>query len=208
MLEAMLISATRKEGLPGPATLAAGDTNAGYYGLTQSYEFITGSQLAALVGLSAGTLMNDTTAWMKFAYQGKVLYIPQKPIRNGLNWDAYNALNLVKPGALVTILGFQFIVRHMTGGNADPATAAGGEWNALIYPVYTSVGTWAKYTSADLGIVAGTGGATYCQEVHSGSAPYHVYRGYSAYNYFFHDASNSTLTNYGWRPVLEYVPPA
>lgn len=69
---------------PGSSTLIKGHKDIDYYGAVSSAELISGNALATLVGLTEGTLMNDTTDWLKFSHRNTILYIPQKPIRNNM----------------------------------------------------------------------------------------------------------------------------
>lgn len=79
-------------GLPGLRTLVAGDKNAGFLGFVKSSELITGSALALAIGLSSGTVINDTTPWIKYIWKGKICFTPLKPLRHSTVWEAiYNA---------------------------------------------------------------------------------------------------------------------
>ena len=78
--------------LPGNKNIIAGDNNAGFLGFVTSAELISGSGIATAIGLSAGTLINDTTPWIKYIWKGKICFYPLKPIRHSVTWDAiYNA---------------------------------------------------------------------------------------------------------------------
>lgn len=78
--------------LPGNKTLIAGDKNAGFLGFVTSDELIKGSALALAIGLSSGTVINDTTPWIKYIWKGKICFHPLKPLRHSTTWDAiYNA---------------------------------------------------------------------------------------------------------------------
>lgn len=90
-------------GSPGSKYLIAGDKNAGFYGFVQPDEFgeiegnpenskaMSGANLALAVGLTQGTSINPETAWMKFARNGEVYFVPVKPIRHSASWDSiYN----------------------------------------------------------------------------------------------------------------------
>lgn len=91
-------------GSPGNNFLIAGDRNAGFYGFVQPEEFgkilsnpdgsqdFNGTNLALSIGLTGGTPINMNTAWMKFSWRGKVLFVPVKPLRHSATWDQiYNA---------------------------------------------------------------------------------------------------------------------
>lgn len=212
-MKSILMSAAGKGKalLPGPQVLVAGTMAAGFFGEVTAAELVTEAELNAAVGLGQlGDVLVASPTWLKFAYKNKILYIAKKPLRRGISWAQYNLAGIMF-GKTVNLKGFPFSVRHPLGGNANPATAAGGEWNALMYPICTTRpnggAVWANYSEADL-VVSGTGGvgsATFCQELFSGASPFHVYRGYNSLQYFFHDVAASDYNNYGWRPVLEYV---
>lgn len=107
--EALKIMANRHKptdfsGSPGNDFLIAGDRNAGFYGFVQPEGFgkisanpdgsqdFNGVNLAVAVGLTGGSPINDNTAWMKFSWKGKVLFVPVKPLRHSATWDQiYNA---------------------------------------------------------------------------------------------------------------------
>lgn len=86
-------------GSPGPQYIERGNKQAGFYGFVKPSEFgiipdgengmdFNGSNLAQAIGLSAGTLMESNTPWMKFSWNGKILFVPLKPIRRSLSWDS------------------------------------------------------------------------------------------------------------------------
>lgn len=156
--------------LPGTRAIEPptfGDFTAGFYGEIPAAEFITGSALASAVGLSAGTLQHDTTPWLKFALEGKILYIPQKTIRYSLSWEHIYQAGVVygvdgfgvtpsggdvDQGTVVTVGGKDYRVRLLRGAASDPTTDStgydiveshGSEWNRLMYPIHSGVHTTA-----------------------------------------------------------------
>ena len=201
---------TNKTYLPGPQNLAFGTMeDRGYFGEVSSADLATSAEMATLVDLdSIGTLMNPAASWLKFAHKGKVLYIAKQPLRRGLTIAQYSGRGLIY-GRDVTIKDIPFKVRFMTGGDADPATVGGGEWNDLMYPVCSARPAgqpiWANFSEATLMVSgADVGRATFCQELRSGST-FHIYRGYTSLQTFAAAVANSDMNNYGWRPVLEYT---
>ena len=91
-------------GSPGSEYLMAGDKQNGFYGFVQPKEFglitanpegkkeLTATNLATAIGLTGGTAINDTVAWMKFSRKGKVLFVPVMPLRHSVTWNQiYNA---------------------------------------------------------------------------------------------------------------------
>ncbi len=147
---------------PGPTTLVGGDTTAGFYGEVPAVDFITGGDLATAVGLSAGTLQHDTTPWLKFALDGKTLFVPQKPIRYSLAWENIYQVGAVygiegfgvtpsggsiDQGTTVNIGGLDYRVRLLRSLGDDPGGETtlsfdatythGSEWNRLLYPIHS-----------------------------------------------------------------------
>lgn len=77
---------------PGPTTLALGDMSAGYYGTVDSSEMFSATTLRSLLGITTGTIWNDTPTWIKFAHNGQIKYIPEKPLAYSVTWqDLYLA---------------------------------------------------------------------------------------------------------------------
>lgn len=77
---------------PGNKFLLAGDREAGFFGLVQSADLITGDALALDVGISNGSSQNSDTPWIKYIWNGRVCFTPLKTIRHSITWDAiYNA---------------------------------------------------------------------------------------------------------------------
>lgn len=77
---------------PGGKVLRAGNKNAGFLGFVPSSEFITGTELALALGITAGSAINSDTPWIKYIYRGKVCFTPLKPLRHSISWnDIYNA---------------------------------------------------------------------------------------------------------------------
>jgi hypothetical protein len=190
------------------AELLAGDDQLGWYGELSSAQFITASALAAEVGLSAGTVINDEATWLKFAHLGKTLFIPKQPLIGILSWQELADLALVYGDTEITIAGQRYKVRLMTGGDADPAAASGGEWNALFYPISADarVNTlqWASYTLAELND-SETARYTWCQEVSTSSTTHRVQRGGGDITIRYANTYTANGSSF-WRPVLELIP--
>lgn len=133
---------------PGNKYLIAGTMEAGYFGTVSASEFITGTDLASAIGLSAGTPQYSDTQWLKFAYRGNIQFVPMKAIRHSASWDhiyqagaVYGtgndisvgeqwmldndvnydpATDRVQQGAQVTIGGLTYKVRLFKGAATDP----------------------------------------------------------------------------------------
>lgn len=214
--------------VPGPQTIQTGNTAQGFYGEVAAGDFITGSALATMVGLTAGTLINDTTNWLKLAYQGKTLFIPKLCIRQSVSWTQMNAAGVVRPESnkRVIIGGQTFLVRLMRGANVNPYTGAtttsrdpaetwGSEFNDLIYNLLAGVTAssrkdprLASYDGSDLGLSPlGPGSAYICQELYSDPA-YCVQRTNASgtIDTIARTAVGLADQYRGWRPVLELIP--
>jgi hypothetical protein len=155
---------------PGPQELIDGNMTSGFFGEVSSYELFSGDELAFLTGVTEGTSQNSDIGWLKFAHNGKIKYIAKKSLRYSASWDHLYSRGLVygtddnglaprgdPVNQLVKVkrAGSEFIVRMMTGANADPFAASdplyrtddmyqmdiggGSEWNELIYRASSGV---------------------------------------------------------------------
>lgn len=187
--------------IPGPSVLKAGTSQLGYYGTVSSAEMLKGSDPAALIGLTAGTEINPTTDWLKFAYQGKTLFIPKMPQRSGVTWEQIYACGAVygvdgngrvpanpavNQNKIVTIGADKFRVRLFQGADNDPCPTGqyyvnnpsgtqNSEWTQLMQRVWASDPTasyWEKFTDAEMGRSSGSSSyGVWCQEEHTGWNP-------------------------------------
>lgn len=136
--------------------LIAGDLDAGYAGEVTAEELFTGSEVALESGLDAGSLMNNTAGWLKFAWKGDTIFIAKMPLRNNISWDNLHSRGLSTGTTTVSKDGVTFSVRLLTGAYANPfvhsrngfsltATNScqgnfgeGSMWNDLLYRVHSS----------------------------------------------------------------------
>lgn len=157
---------------PGPQELIAGDMSAGYFGEVSAGEFYSGDRLAFELGVTEGVLQNSNAGWLKFARKGKVLFVAKQSFMHSVSWDHLYARGIVygtndngksprgTPVNQYTTVehgGNRFIVRLLTGANADPFQdsdplfftndmaqiniGGGSEWNELMYRAHTDVPT-------------------------------------------------------------------
>lgn len=162
MQELMLGAAKR---IPGPSN---------FLGEITAQNFVGGTDLGLLIGLTAGTVVNDLTPWLVFVYKGKELYVPKLPIRRSMSWvDLYNrgAVNGddqignkpsnvtgVLQNRRVTFGGKTYRVRLLHGSvnnypatipdGEDHASNVGSEWNDLFYQM--TVTTPPSYTGSKI----------------------------------------------------------
>ena len=202
----------------------AGDENHGFYGEVPTSQFISGNALATAIGLTEGTSINSTQPWLKFALNGKTLYVAKKHFRHSMSWNDINAVGAVYGTKTVAIGGKTYKVRLLKTATVDPvsdpwnwADVIGSEWNKLMHPIHVKAGTqsWGINQGVDPDVP--TWGINYtdaaletsvreslCQERYR---IYYVTRGYSD-----GDASIASYCNadecddvIGWRPCLELV---
>jgi len=145
---------------PGPKALIAGDATLGYFGEVTDTQLFTPAQVAGQAGLYLGT--DNPTAvsaangnmWLKFIWNGKVIYIAKMPFRTNISWADLYAAGLVygtrdNGKYPQSTAKFQYIQmpkyegqklwvlkpRLPTGYPADPTTGGivlTGEWNQLF----------------------------------------------------------------------------
>jgi hypothetical protein len=177
-------------------------------------DLITANALATELGITGITPPDDNPSWLKFIDNGKTFYIAMKPMRTAVLWETLDAMGAAKGTKTIEIAGNLYKVRLMTGGNGpDPASAAGGEYDAYFARVTVNYqgsanDRWANYSNADVywNNSTGNGELTLCQEHWAGNGP--LTRGYPGFNGLWYQAPGSTHGGYGWRPVLELIGPA
>ena len=183
----------------GSNTIVAGDSNYGFYGEVSSEDFISGDDLASLIGLTAGTSQNSDAGWLKVVDNSKMLLIAKKSFRYTVSWNNINAVDAVF-GRIITLNGVKYILRLLSTT----------EWDKFMYPLHAehpnNAPVWAEYTDADLLVHYSYGNGSYTwTSTRSSSA--RVLRGSSGVSYSYNDApsySSSSSGGYGWRPVLEF----
>ena len=137
--------------ISNPDTLSFGNMDAGFFGIIPASDFITGDQLASDVGITQGTSQFSDTNWLKFAFNGDILIVPQKTIRHSISWDhiylqgavygdgltageegaehhnltssSGTDLTATAQDATVTINGKDYRVRLMRGAADDPTNS-------------------------------------------------------------------------------------
>lgn len=169
--------------------LIAGDYMAGYYGKVNG--LITGTDLCSNVGLTAvGIIVSGDITWLKFSHNYKTLFVADRPIASSVSWDIIQEKDLVK-GKVVTIGDKIYLCRLMTGGNSNPASYAGGEWNDLIVR-FTPDDTDSNWKI----------GLNICKEICYSSISSRVFRGLNSVTHVGQYSSNAFAR---YRPVLELL---
>lgn len=181
-----------------------GDIEKGYYGTVDG--MITNSDLDNAMNMSQGSLLDSSgtdITFHKFIHKGRILYIPNRPIRRSISWNHIQGNDGVK-GKVITIGDKKYLCRLMTGSrhydNSGNNSIRGGEWTDLFEEFHEDNG--GPLSNADV-YVSGDGRRTWCQEVHSGNLARRVYRGNHSVSNFYYRTSSTTNSNHGWRPVLE-----
>ena len=194
-------------GAPGPLYLSHGDMGAGYFGrYTGIY---TGSQLSSAAGVSIGSGLfysSSNTEWLKFAFDGKILFLAQKPIRYALSWNDLNNAGCVYGTKQITKDGITYQCRLLRIRDGEPETGPGRE-QYLLQRVHESYYPhWDTLTNEELYLGQpgdANGKFSLAQETMAG---------YSAncYAYDYAMGGSTVAKNdrgawFGWRPVLEVV---
>lgn len=151
---------------PGPKNLISGTMTLGFFGEVPSSELISGNSLASSVGISQGSAQFSDTPWLKFAVDGKILFIAKKPIRSAISWDAINTAKCVygdEGDKVIVQNGHSYKVRLLKGANpvfnpkapiSEQSNGGNGcskevshhsEWNKLMCAIHTEAPTkaWA-----------------------------------------------------------------
>lgn len=213
---------------PGNKELLAGTLQAGYFGEISASELFQGSEVDVASGLTTGTLSSPLVTWLKFAYKGKFLFVAMKQIRTNLAWmDLYNA-GLVYGerggGKYIPASGavdqFKYLYkddgdgrwffknRLIRGMSQDPGTIdqhAGSEWDDLLYRVITGEAVLGRWASISPSLFSYNGSAmqSWVMETDTANLNNTFYRGSSVIGANVSRLKTDTVTNIGWRPVLE-----
>lgn len=191
-----------------------------FIGELSNAQFISYVNLSSLVGISAGTLHNEGSGWLRFIMDGVELIVAKKTIRHSIRWDAINSANCVYGNKSITINGKLYKVRLLTGADENPTPLGNGyylkgthnsEFSRLFYPLVKddtrlpSINPLAPYTQVELSMSSGNGRATWCQETSTSSASQRVIRGSTASSNFTTHTSSFSTAYYGWRACLELI---
>lgn len=196
---------------PGPKTLIAGDANLGYFGEVTDLQLFTPAQVAGQAGMYLGTDNPTAVAaangnmWLKFIWNGKIIFIAKMPFRTNISWADLYAAGLVygtrdNGKYPLATPKFQYIQmpkyegqklwvlkpRLPTGYPADPTTGGSvltGEWNQLFGRTVNDsnggVGApkFANFTYAATGLSPSSGPDTIVQETITSNVNQCIVRG-------------------------------
>lgn len=181
--------------LPGSSTLVGGDATYGFYGEVPHNDFISGEDLCDAIGLTAGELQHSTEPWLKFALDGKIIYVAKKTYRHSISWNDINAVGAVTGAAGVWIDGRYYAVKLLSTT----------EWDALMYPIHvdhpSGAPVWANYTDEDLLVRSTYGNGSYTW-TRTKSGTNRVSRGYGGVAGSYDYTPSSAYAGRGFRPVL------
>jgi hypothetical protein len=171
-----------------------------------------------------GINQNENTDFLKFQDKsGSILFIAKTPVKHSVSWDSVNGGSDVQEpnnaesgvyGAMQKVIdGETYKIRLLKGASSNPYSGSGtarhknSEWDDLLVElVSASVG----YTDATLmtNYDRGNGSLSWVQEQNPAYHSLHsdrVNRGYYGVSVFNSSHSSGTLSDYGWRPVLELI---
>lgn len=218
---------------PGPTTLIKYDetTGAGLFGDLDNAGFITPEQIEALSSTTLlGTAVNRSVSrlWVKYLFNGKVVYVPKRVIRTGTSWNnlyeagfvygidgpgAYPSVpsgpvNQLKTITLVANDGStcKFKVRLISGCTTDPGTTIGtdptvrnSEWSKLVERTWPTSGIDTVWAA-----YGSPGGSVLGKESRPTYTEYTV--GLAGNNLAYYRGYVQKVTaNAAWLPVLELI---
>lgn len=157
-----------------------------YLGKTNGITTI--EELLGLVNIPSTnlTFTGDAT-FLNFKNGNNHIFVCDRVCRN-IDWNKLNTEGLIA-GKEISIGDKKYTCRLLTGGDSNPSTAAGGEWDSLIVK-FVPANTDSYWSDS----------YTWCKETASNNASNAIIRGGSQANGY---TSGSKSTNYGIRLVLE-----
>lgn len=219
---------------PGPQAIFTGDWNQGYFGKITAAELFTQLEVCSPFGISPLTAY--TLNWYKFAYRGKVLYIPDVILSSSVGWNLLYTKGLVfgvdgegptghsnsPTNQFKTLVRGtdQFLVRLPRLGTLPSYGLTADQESEYQSCVYGMAGTSRPGTATSPPMVALNNLANAGLVSPSGTVPMAEFQtgalntgcahaGASTYtvNTTNPGNCNRSISTYGWRPVLEYIYP-
>ena len=205
------------------------EKNFAFYGEVPSSRLINGTDLAAEVGLTAGYVINNDAGWLKYLYDGNIIFVSKKNIRNKLGWSDLDRAGLIYGDKTIDIKGFTYKIRLIRGIGADVQKypkkvlqyyegkpCHNSEWNMLFCtlsdklpyewfsPKNVSTRTpklSVNYSDEELDMKRGS----WCQELIGGGDSRCSRGNISDASVIYAWDKNNSADNNGWRPVLQLV---
>lgn len=152
-----------------------------------------------------GQNLNPETNYLKFkrSNDNKVLFVAQKPVKSHISWDSINDKGGVF-GVNRIIKEQSYKIRLMTGGDKNPATWRGGEWEQLIVALHDynpDIFNDSFFRTGNNRIEK----ASWVQETVS-YTNYYLIRGSTDVSGFQYGVPNYKGSYCNWRPILEFLP--
>ena len=193
-----------------------------WIGEVSAAELITDSALASMLGLTTGTVINDSVGWINLLVDGKQLLIAKKCLRYNITASTIHAAKLILGDRTVTIGGKNYIIRCLSKNTTadgpqsytnDPAFGYGCEWNKIMYRLVNRTGVsgegipfgeWHQYAESDLGLTGNANGSR-TLTIYSPSSGFSVYRAAGSVLGWSYGTLSGAPAQTGWRPVLEAI---
>lgn len=221
---------------PGPQTIKRGDWKCGYFGRFPIGQLLTPAEMRQVCSYPVtGTVVDTAVEWLKFAYNGKVLFFPDQELATLAAWTELYALGLVFgdiPSAqwssvVKTTYGtvpqnkrivrddWEFIVRLPRIRHLDQFTASDttdsiytGEWDNLIGLAYTGRTLPATKPTINTNNVddLNTQGRYFMTADHTSATGFLARGGGSFDGQVQYTYTGGSVSYTNWRPVLELVP--
>ena len=183
--------------LPGNSELIAGDNIQGFFGEVSETDLISGDDLAAYLGFTAGYSLNEGSGWVKSMLDGRLLYTAKKTFRRSVSWNDINAVNAIYGERLIEIGGHTYAIRLLTSE----------EWDRVIQPLHVDGIQPRLHDYGDIDLYVNysvSGGGTYTwTSTPDGSS--RVSRGYISVSSSISYSPSYSNSNVAWRPVLEFI---
>lgn len=96
MLELIGLSGSRYSGSgPGPKEIIRGNPTLGYFGALTQDELFTGGEVLTATGINAPLKTDANLNWLKFSYNGRILYFPSQYLFDDVAWSSFYAAGIV-----------------------------------------------------------------------------------------------------------------
>lgn len=218
-------------GAPGPSALIAGNMQAGFYGEVPTSDFVTGSGLCSLAGITEGVGQYSNDPWLKFSYRNETVFVSKKPIRHSISWNHINSKGCVFGTKIVTIKGQKYkvtLLKGKTEGKQSDTSAREGTinhnsmWNKLMGQIHVNAtSNWKSPNNMESTLVNwginyydfdlitnrsyGNGQYSWCQEYGTSTGRRLLRAGYGV-SPSMEQSSSDADSGLGFRPALILIP--